>query len=269
MNKTQFNALTIAGSDCSGGAGIQADLKTFQELGCYGMSVITAVTAQNTQGVQSIFPISPTHVEEQIYSIFEDIDVHAVKVGMLFSIEIIESVSRALIKANAKNIVIDPVMIAKSGNPLLNPDATNALKELLFPLATIVTPNIPEAQTLSAVSKCDNDDERIEIAKNIQKFTPSVLIKGGHSEDKDIVKDLLLISNQKAHWISQPRIHTKNTHGTGCTYSAAIAAYLAQNYSLHDAILTARIYLQGAIQYGANKQIGHGCGPVHHAWKRV
>lgn len=261
--KTPSRVLTIAGSDSGGGAGIQADLKTFQALGCHGMSAITALTAQNTSHVSSIFPVSPQFVEDQIRAIVEDIGVDAVKIGMLFSKEIIQTVSRILTELDLKNIVVDPVMVAKSGDHLLQTQAIHALKECLFPLATLVTPNLPEAEVLTG-KKIQSKEDMEKIALN---FATNLLLKGGHFPTLESVDDLFCEKGQTPLWISQKRIPTQNTHGTGCTYSSAIAAYLARGESLAQSVSLARTYLQGAILQGSHWEIGKGSGPVDHFWE--
>ncbi len=258
-------SITIAGSDCSGGAGIQADLKTFQALKCYGASVLTALTAQNTQGVQSVFPIPASFVAEQLYSLFNDIPINSVKIGMIHNESIIKIISKILQEKKAENIIVDPVMIAKSGHALLSQGAVEALKIELLKLSLCVTPNIPEAEILAGMN-IQNKDDIYKAAKLIQKFCPNVLVKGGHyfSED-NLVNDFLLLEDGQEHWITYPRILSTNTHGTGCTFSAAIAAFLARRENLLNSVNKARNYLQKAIQNGVKMNIGKGCGPVDHS----
>lgn len=244
--------LTIAGSDSGGGAGIQADLKTFQALGCYGMSVVSAITAQNTHTVRSIFPTDPEVVRDQIEVLLEDIGTDTVKIGRLFSKEIIEVVASTLERYNVQNIVLDPVMISKSGDSLLLPEAMEALKERLLPLATIITPNLPESKALGKIDLRPNQ---------------WLVLKGGHSEDPQESNDLVINSMRTEYSIKSPRIKTPNTHGTGCTYSAAIAAYLGLGLRGIEAIKAARAYLQGAIENGIQQRIGFGAGPVNHGWQ--
>lgn len=266
-----FHTLSIAGSDSSGGAGIQADLKTFQALGCYGMSVITALTAQNTQTVKSVFPVSPAFIEEQLSAVFEDIRVDATKIGMLFSSEIMKSVARMLLQFQVKNVVLDPVMFAKNGLALLQREAVGTLVEHLLPCATLLTPNIPEASALTSIP-ITSEEAMIFAAHTLKKRCRAVLLKGGHFpgvERNGVVKDLLIQENGQEIWFEKPHIQTRNTHGTGCTYSAAIAAFLAQGATLPDAVAQARDYLQGAIESGAKQDIGRGHGPVDHAWKMI
>ena len=219
------NALTIAGSDCSGGAGIQADLKSFAANGVFGMSVITAVTAQNTQGVWAVEDISTAVIGKQIDAIFEDIEVSAVKIGMVSRSDTIETINGRLLKYRAQNIVVDPVMVSKSGFRLLNPEAITALVKKLLPLATILTPNIPEAEIIAGIP-IRNLGDMEKAAVKIQALGPkNVLLKGGHLPDQ--ATDLLFDGNRFQHFYAA-RIPTKNTHGTGCTLAAAIAANLAR-----------------------------------------
>ena len=251
--------LTIAGSDSSGGAGIQADLKTFSAHGVFGMSVITAVTAQNTQGVFAVQDISKDIIAKQIEVIFEDIDVDAVKIGMVSQIDTINTIAEELIKYNAKNIVLDPVMISKSGFDLLRPEAKDALIKNLLPIATIITPNIHEARAITGMEiKNINDMERA--AKAIFEMGPkNVLVKGGHLEEDatDVLFDGYKINHFKSH-----RINTKNTHGTGCTLSSAIASNLALGYSIFEAVKKAKEYITVAIEHSLS--IGKGVGPTNH-----
>lgn len=253
------HALTIAGSDSCGGAGIQADLKTFAANGVYGMSVITAVTAQNTTGVIAVEDISPNLIAKQIEAIFEDIDVHSVKIGMLSSTYAIMTISDMLSKYNPPNIVLDPVMISKSGYSLLKPDSIEALKEKLIPLALVVTPNIPEAEVLSAI-KIRSITDMKRAACIIHKIGPKyALIKGGHLESDPI--DILFDGKTYTYYKSK-RIATKNTHGTGCTLSSAIAANLAKGVLVPEAIAIAKKYVHSAIRHSLS--IGKGAGPTNH-----
>jgi hydroxymethylpyrimidine/phosphomethylpyrimidine kinase len=261
------HALTIAGSDGSGGAGIQADLKTFSALHCYGMTVVTAVTAQNTQGVRSVCAIDSACIEEQIHAIFDDIDVHAVKIGMLHDRQVIASVARLLRHYAPPYVVLDPVMVAKSGCPLLQPEAVSALKEFLVPLATVLTPNLPEAEALlGRLVRTRKEMERAAIdlaALGAQ----AVVVKGGHL---DVHCDDCLYAKGRFYWLEQPKIATRNTHGTGCTFAAAIAAFLAREAPIEEAVVQAKRYLTQAIEGAAAWRIGSGHGPVHHfhhLWK--
>lgn len=239
-------ALTIAGSDPSGGAGIQADLKTFQAHYVYGLSVITSVTAQNSVNVVEAYDLSPRIIAAQLETLFEDFRVEAVKTGMLANAEIIETVAEILLRHKAKNLVVDPVMVSTSGFPLLKPDAVKTLKQTLLPKALLVTPNLDEAEILSEM-KIDSPETMGEAAKKIGAFTPYVLIKGGHAmfqKGDDLLwdgKEFTLIQGTE-----QPHL---NPHGTGCVYSAAIAANLAQGNTLKQAILSAKNYLQERIEH--------------------
>lgn len=250
--------LTIAGSDSCGGAGIQADLKTMSAIGVYGMSVITAVTAQNTEGVIAVEEISKQLVEAQIRAIFDDIKVDSVKIGMVSNSEIIKTIRKLLVEYKVKNIVLDPVMISKSGYYLLKPEAINELKELIK-IADIVTPNIPEAEELSNM-KITCEEEMMEAALKINKLgVKNVLVKGGHrcNDSTDI-----LYCNKKFIRLEGKRIETKNTHGTGCTLSSAIASYLAKGYSIEKSVKFSKEYITIAIKNSF--PIGHGVGPVGH-----
>ena len=251
--------LTIAGSDSSGGAGIQADLKSFSAHGVFGMSVITAVTAQNTQGVFAVQDIDIDVIEKQIAAIFDDIEVDAVKIGMVSRTETIRAVAAGLQQYKPQNVVIDPVMISKSGYYLLKPDAVDAMITCLLPLATIVTPNIPEAEEIAG-RKITSLKEMEEAAAIIHALGPKyVLLKGGHrAEDATDI----LFDGTKYHYLESQRIVTKNTHGTGCTLSASIAANLAQGYNAYEAVTLAKEYITTAIEHSFS--IGKGVGPVHH-----
>lgn len=257
MNK----ALTIAGSDSGGGAGIQADLKTFQELGVYGMSALTAVTAQNTLGVQGVFPMTAEAVAKQIQSVGEDIGTDAIKTGMLFNAEIIEAVAEKIKEFRWERVVIDPVMIAKGGASLLQQQAVSALKKHMLPLGLIITPNIPEAEVLTGMS-ISSMDEKKEAARRIHELgAKNVVIKGGHDEGATESVDVLFDGRDFTIFSSQ-RISTKNTHGTGCTFSAAITAELAKGVPVHEAVSVAKKFIQAAI---ANPlPIGNGHGPTNH-----
>ncbi len=253
-------ALTIAGSDSCGGAGIQADLKTFQALGIYGMSAVTAVTAQNTLKVYDIQEMRPRMVYDQIRCLFEDIEIHAVKIGMVASIPLIEAVARALKGVECPPVVLDPVMISKSGYPLLKEDARQALVTHLFPLARVVTPNLHEARALTGKAIDDVKSMREAARRIVEKGAKKVVVKGGHlggDQATDVVFD-----GQRFMELSQKRIVTQNTHGTGCTFSSAVAAYLAREYPFFEAVHAAKTYVTGAIEHAL--PIGKGCGPTHH-----
>ncbi|MEZ5935559.1 MAG: bifunctional hydroxymethylpyrimidine kinase/phosphomethylpyrimidine kinase [Alphaproteobacteria bacterium] len=257
------NVLTIAGSDSGGGAGIQADLKTMSALGVYGLSVITALTAQNTRAVTAIHDVPPAMVAAQLDAVFDDIRIDAVKIGMLSRPEVIETVAEWLRRHGAETIVLDPVMVAKSGDALLQPDAVSALIEHLLPLATVITPNLPEAGVLLGRAAPVDIEEMRQAAADLRHLGPkAVLLKGGHlSEDAavDIFEDR---SGQQA--LRGERIATGNTHGTGCTLSAAIAAFLAQGLALQDAARLAKRYIAAAIAAADGLDVGSGHGPVHH-----
>jgi hydroxymethylpyrimidine/phosphomethylpyrimidine kinase len=252
-------ALTIAGSDSSGGAGIQADLKTFSALGVFGMSVITAVTAQNTQGVFGVQDIQPDMIAKQIDAIYTDIVVDSVKIGMVSQINTIETIAEKLNKLNPRNIVVDPVMVSKSGYDLLQSEAKEALITTLLPLATIATPNIPEAERITN-STIDTLAKMEDAAKKMAEMGPKyVLIKGGHLKDEPT--DVLYDGEQFTHFYAK-RVVTKNTHGTGCTLSSAIAAHLAKGCTIHESIKLAKEYITIAIEHSL--EIGKGVGPTHH-----
>lgn len=253
--------LTIAGSDSCGGAGIQADLKSFSAQGTYGMSVITAVTAQNTQGVFAVQDISPEIIGAQIDAIFSDIHVDAVKIGMVSQIPSIEVISEKLKQYNSQNVVIDPVMISKSGFSLLQPEAKKALIEKLLPLADVLTPNIPEAEAiLNGNIKIETTDDMFKAVEEIHKLGPKyVLIKGGHLDGKAVD---VLFDGEKAIYLENERIQTKNTHGTGCTLSSAIAANMALGLSIAESVKKAKEYITIAIEHSLD--IGKGVGPTNH-----
>jgi hydroxymethylpyrimidine/phosphomethylpyrimidine kinase len=256
--------LTIAGSDSGGGAGIQADLKTFAALGCYGMSAITALTAQNTVGVNGIHPVPPDFAAAQIAAVLEDIGADAVKIGMLYSAELIRVVAEQLQKFNARNIVLDPVMVAQSGDRLLRDDAVGAIIEYLMPLADVLTPNIPEAEVLVGRGIRSVEDMR-QAARDLGRFgSRSILVKGGHREEDDSSDLLYVCREDRFVTLTAERVSSRNTHGTGCTLSAAIAAGLARGEALEDAVRRAKEYISRAIRAGAGYSIGHGHGPVHH-----
>jgi hydroxymethylpyrimidine/phosphomethylpyrimidine kinase len=259
--------LTIAGSDSGGGAGIQADLKTFSAIGCYGMSVITALTAQNTRGVIGIHAVPPAFAVQQIEAVLSDIGADAVKIGMLYSAALIEAVAEALKKHDARKIVLDPVMVAQSGDKLLQDNAVDAIKAHLMPLADVVTPNIPEASVLTGrLLKNWKDAEKA--AKILaQHGSRSILIKGGHGAESKSTDLLFLVHENRFIRLAAERIETRNNHGTGCTLSSAIAGYLAKGNDIEAAVKKAKTFMNRAIAAGAQYQIGHGHGPVHHFFK--
>lgn len=256
-------ALTIAGSDSSGGAGIQADLKTFTAFAVYGASVVTALTAQNTCGVQGVSAVAPAFVAAQIASVLDDLDVGAVKTGMLANAEIIAVVAGALAMRPDIPLVVDPVMVATSGDPLLQPDAVAAFKSMLFPRACLITPNLPEAARLLGQPVAKTEAEAREQLLALGALgARAVLLKGGHGTGDEAV-DFLLVDGQIKR-LASPRIATRNTHGTGCTLSAAIVALLAQRLDMETAVTRAKTYVHRAIDAGRGQSIGQGYGPVDH-----
>lgn len=253
--------LTIAGSDSGGGAGIQADLKTFQALGTYGMSVITAVTAQNTQEVGGVWALPPDSVRRQLDLIFEDLGVDAIKIGMLFTSEIIETVAEALLASPPVPVVLDPVMRAKGGHPLLEASAETALRERLLPRAHIVTPNLPEAEALTGLT-LDTEEARIEAGHRLNALGARwALVKGGHGTGP-VLRDHLVGPIERTY--AMERIDTVHTHGTGCTLSSAVAVGLARGQSVPDAVALAEDFVAGAIRHAPG--LGHGHGPLNHQW---
>lgn len=256
--------LTIAGSDCSGGAGIQADIKTITAHKMYAMSAVTALTAQNTAGVYGVMEATPEFVGQQLECIFSDIMPDAVKIGMVSNVDIIEIIADKLKKYQAKNIVIDPVMVSTSGSKLLSSNATDTLIARLLPIGTVITPNIPEAETLCGFL-IKTEDDMLHSAQVISKLVPgSILIKGGHLTTS--ANDLLYINNN-AHWFQSPKINNPNTHGTGCTLSSAIACNLALGYSLEESIKNAKEYITGALMDGLD--LGKGSGPLNHCFRMI
>ena len=267
MTRTYQTVLTIAGSDSGGGAGIQADLKTVSALGCYGMSVITALTAQNTVGVTGIHAVPADFVAAQIDAVFEDMGADAVKIGMLFSAEIIRTVAERLALHGARRIVVDPVMVSQSGHRLVADDAVAALITHLLPLADILTPNLPEAEVLLG-RKLDGDPVMAglsEAARDLSALGPrSVLLKGGHGTGPTSSDLFYQADGDRPRELPADRVETVNTHGTGCTLSAALAAGLARGLPLESAVAEAKAYMNRAIRAGAEYQLGGGHGPVHH-----
>ena len=254
-------ALTIAGSDCSGGAGIQADLKTMTMNGVFAMSAVTALTAQNTTGVKAIQESSPEFLKEQIDAIFEDIYPDSVKIGMVSSSELIRVIADRLRHYDAKNIVVDPVMVATSGSALMKNEAIQTLIDELLPMSTLVTPNIPEAQILSGLDIQSEDDMAEAATKIGDTYHCAVLIKGGHNVND--ANDLLYAGGEML-WFHGKRINNPNTHGTGCTLSSAIAANLAKGFSLEESVRRAKDYISGAL--AAMLDLGTGSGPMNHAF---
>ena len=260
--------LSIAGSDSGGGAGIQADLKTFSALGCYGMTAITAITAQNTQGVRAIHGISPDMLRAQIDAVAEDIGVDAVKIGMLHDPEVVRVVVKAIARHQMLQVVLDPVMVATSGDRLMADETVGVLVQELCPRVTVITPNLDEAALLLGRS-IDGADALDEAASALLALgAPAVLLKGGHLPG-DLVVDVLAMAGGGHLRLQSPRIATHNGHGTGCTLSAAIAAHLALGLPLPQAVEQARAYILGAIAAGADVHTGHGHGPLNHGYAPV
>ena len=261
MELIMKTALTIAGSDSSGGAGIQADIKTMTAHGVYAMSALTALTAQNTTGVQGIFEVSPEFLAQQLDSVFTDIRPDAIKIGMVSSSELISVITEKLTRYQAKNIVVDPVMVATSGAKLISDEAIDTLKQKLLPLATVLTPNIPEAEVLSGM-KIKTAAEMVKAAQHIsQTYHCAVLCKGGHQLND---ANDLLYRDGDYRWFNGKRIDNPNTHGTGCTLSSAIAANLAKDYDLDGSVERAKAYISGAL--AAMLDLGSGSGPMNHAF---
>lgn len=257
--------LSIAGSDSSGGAGIQADLKTFAALGCYGMSVITALTAQNTTGVQAVASTTPEMLRAQIDSVMNDVGCDAAKIGMVPDAPSIRAVAEALRAHRLQAVVLDPVMVATSGCTLMEHSAASVLLQELAPLSQLITPNLPEAQLL-AEQEIHSVPDMLAAARALQqRGAPAVLVKGGHLAG-DTLSDVLVLADGSEHVWTDARIDTRNTHGTGCTLSAAIAAYLALGHDMLQAVQRGRVYLRAALAAGAHVQLGDGHGPVNHGF---
>ncbi len=264
-----YNVLTIAGTDPSGGAGISADLKTFSALGAYGTAVITAVVAQNTHGVDGVHQLSGEVVSQQLQTLFADVRIDAVKIGMLGNADVVRAVADALERHRPPYVVLDPVMVAKSGDRLLAPDAVQALREQLLPRSDLITPNLPEAADLLGEQQAHDEDTMHDQLGQLAGLTRGVLLKGGHLSGADSV-DLLLVDGRRTR-LSAPRIATTSTHGTGCTLSAAIAALRPQRPDWDSAVSDAKNYLTGAIAAADQLQVGSGHGPTHHfyaTWRR-
>lgn len=258
--------LSIAGSDSGGGAGIQADLKTFSALGCFGMTAITALTAQNTVGVRAIHAVPLEMLHAQIDAVIDDIGVDAAKVGMLHSAATVQAVAAAIDRHRLQRVVLDPVMVATSGATLIDREAIEVLVAQMFPRAALVTPNLDEAALLVGRPLVTEADLEAAARELITRGARAVLLKGGHLAG-DMVSDLLLARDAEPVWLRGPRIPSANTHGTGCTLSSAIAAHLAQGASLPDAVRRARDYVRGALHAGAPVRTGAGSGPLNHAWR--
>jgi hydroxymethylpyrimidine/phosphomethylpyrimidine kinase len=258
-------ALTVAGSDSGGGAGIQADLKTFQELDVFGMSVVTALTAQNTVGVHGVHEVPAEFVTQQLDVVLSDIGADVVKTGMLSSRPIIDAVVKGLAAHDVTRLIVDPVCASKHGDPLLRPDAVEALRTAVVPMAEVVTPNLGEVQVLTGVEVRTRADMPAA-AEAVKALGPAwVLIKGGHLGDDEQAIDLLFDGSEIIE-LTAPRLATTDTHGTGCTLASAIAAYRARGYDVPDAVRAAKTYVTGAIEHGL--RIGRGIGPVDHGWQR-
>ena len=263
MQKHYATALTIAGSDSSGGAGIQADLKTFSALGVFGMSAITAVTAQNTLGVRAIQTMDAQILKSQIEAVFDDIEINAVKIGMLHSPEIVKVVANCINKYAPKYVILDPVMVTSSGDSLIKNETIDKIKQLLYSRSSLITPNLSEAEILSGI-KIKTEDEMIRAGQILlNEGCNGVLIKGGHLTGNQKT-DILLIKGKEPMLFSDKYIPSKNTHGTGCTLSSAIAAYLSLGRPMEDAVKEAKLFVTKAIETGAGITTGHGHGPLNH-----
>ncbi len=263
----RINALTIAGTDPSGGAGIQADLKTFSALGAYGCSAITALVTQNTRGVQSVYRIEPDFVAAQLESVFSDVRIDTTKIGMLAETDIVEAVAEQLLRHQVKNVVLDTVMLAKSGDPLLSPSAVDTLRKKLLPQVALITPNLPEAAALLDAPHARSEQEmKAQGQALLAMGCEAVLMKGGHLDDAESPD--WLFTRDGAMRFTAPRVKTKNTHGTGCTLSAALAALRPRHQSWEETVQEAKIWLSRALAQADTLEVGHGAGPVHHfhAW---
>lgn len=257
------NAVTIAGSDSGGGAGIQADLKSFSANHVYGASVLTALTAQNTQGVTAIHDVPTDFISAQIDAVFSDLEIDSVKIGMLSQIPVIETIASGIQKHNAKNIVFDPVMVATSGDLLLAENAVEAIKKTMMPLADLLTPNLHEAAKLTGKDLATSQDAMVSQAESLLSAgAKAVLIKGGHGDENKCTD--LLADGSAINWFESERIDTNNTHGTGCSLSSAIAANLAKGQTMLEAVGNAKEWLTGAIAASNQLNVGKGSGPVHH-----
>lgn len=256
--------ITIAGSDSGGGAGIQADIKTISACGCFATSAITAITVQNTCGVKSVFPLPVDVIGEQISAVLSDIGTDAIKIGMLHSSEVMKRVKEEILKYGNKNIVLDPVMVSTSGHKLMEDEAISTLVKELIPIARVITPNIPEAEIILN-SKITNQNQLTECAKRLSGDTGvSVLLKAGHLTEELLTDVFYNAENEEVIYLESQRLHTKNTHGTGCTLSSAVAAFIAKGLPLNESVKLAKDYITGAITSGAKYDIGHGFGPVNH-----
>lgn len=266
MKKKYFRVLTIAGSDSGGGAGIQADIKTISAMGCYASSAITAVTIQNTLGVEGVHPIPLDILEGQIDAILSDIGTDAIKIGMLHSTKVVNLVADMIEKYGIRNVVLDPVMVSTSGHRLIEEDAIEAIKNRLIPLSRVITPNIPEAEILSDC-QISSDQEFESVAKKLSfNKSVSVLLKAGHLDNDYLVDYFYNIEDNTITLLPSKRVQTRNTHGTGCTLSSAFASALARGEDLTSAAKSAKRYIEQAIEFGAEYEIGHGHGPVNHGF---
>lgn len=266
MKKSYFRVLTIAGSDSGGGAGIQADIKAISAMGCYASSAITAVTVQNTLGVQAVHPIPLDILEGQIDAILSDIGADAIKIGMLHSTKVVNLVAEMIEKYGIRNVVLDPVMVSTSGHKLIEDDAIESIKNRLIPLSRVITPNIPEAEILSGC-KISSDQDFEQIAKKLSfNKSVSVLLKAGHLDNDCLVDYFYNIEDDTITLLPSKRVKTRNTHGTGCTLSSAFASALARGEDLTLTAKSAKKYIEQAIVSGAEYEIGHGHGPVNHGF---
>lgn len=266
--KEYKRVMTIAGSDPSGGAGVQADIKTISAYGCYATSAITALVDENTMGVYGVFSVPDTFVAAQIHAILDDIGTDAVKIGMLHSSELILTVKATFDEyPDIRNIVVDPVMVATSGDPLLEKEAVASLREVLIPRSRIITPNIPEAEILLG-KKIRTQDELPDAAIELSRLGASVMLKAGHLSDEKLVDVFYNVEKKKMVYLESKRINTVNTHGTGCTLSSAIASFLAKGNSLNASVRLAKAYISKAIESGSKYRIGKGHGPVNHFYNR-
>lgn len=266
MKKKYFRVLTIAGSDSGGGAGIQADIKTISAMGCYASSAITAVTVQNTLGVQAVHPIPLDILEGQIDAILSDIGADAIKIGMLHTSKVVNLVAEMIEKYGIRNVVLDPVMVSTSGHKLIEDDAIESIKNRLIPLSRVITPNIPEAEILSGC-KISSEQDFEQIAKKLSfNKSVSVLLKAGHLDNDCLVDYFYNVEDNTITLLPSKRVKTRNTHGTGCTLSSAFASALARGEDLTLAAKSAKKYIEQAIEFGAEYEIGHGHGPVNHGF---
>lgn len=266
MKKKYFRVLTIAGSDSGGGAGIQADIKTISAMGCYASSAITAVTVQNTLGVQAVHPIPLDILEGQIDAILSDIGADAIKIGMLHTSKVVNLVAEMIEKYGIRNVVLDPVMVSTSGHKLIEDDAIESIKNRLIPLSRVITPNIPEAEILSGC-KISSEQDFEQIAKKLSfNKSVSVLLKAGHLDNDCLVDYFYNVEDNTITLLPSKRVKTRNTHGTGCTLSSAFASALARGEDLTLVAKSAKKYIEQAIEFGAEYEIGHGHGPVNHGF---